>query len=126
MVLRVQNIIMKNLKYLFLLAASILFVACSGDEEDIPNDEKPDSPPQPEIIVENLPDGVEIGEETQQLNNIQLENIENVDEENSTLTFSSALPSDQIPQKGQIILQLSFYNISFLRFLDIYYIYIYK
>lgn len=98
---------MKNLKYLFLLAASILFVACSGDEEDIPNDEKPDSPPQPEIIVENLPDGVEIGEETQQLNNIQLENIENVDEENSTLTFSSALPSDQIPQKGQIILQYS-------------------
>lgn len=99
--------IMKNLKYLFLLAASLLFVACSGGEEEIPNDEKPDSPPQPEIIVENLPDGVKIGEETQQLNNIQLENIENVDEENSTLTLSSALPSDQIPKKGQIILQYS-------------------
>ena len=96
---------MKRLKHLLLLVASIMLVACGGD--DIPQGDDPQSDPPKDIVVETLPEGVEISDETQQLNNIQLENIESVDEENSTLTFSSSLPSDQIPQKGLILLQFS-------------------
>lgn len=82
-----------------------MLVACGGD--DIPQDDDPQSDPPKDIVVETLPEGVKISDETQQLNNIQLENIESIDEENSTITFSSSLPSDQIPQKGQILLQFS-------------------
>ena len=74
-----------------------MLVACGGD--DIHQGDDTQSDPPNEIVVETLPEGVEISDETQQLNNFQLENIESVDEENSTLTFSSSLPSDQIPQK---------------------------
>lgn len=100
-----------------MLVAGVLLIACADRGEDTPagggnnnsgnaTPEKPNTEETP-INVEELPEGVDIGADTFQLNNIQLEHIEGVDEDNSTLTFSSDLPAEQIPQKGQIILQYS-------------------
>lgn len=104
---------MQRLKFFLMFVASVMLLACSGGEDptgggnnnggDTPDKPNPETP----ITTETLPEGVEIGEETQQLNNIQLGHIETVDEDNSTLTFSSELPAEHIPQKGQILLQYS-------------------
>lgn len=84
---------------------SLFLIACSsGGNEPTGEEEKPDDTP---IVVEDLPNGVTVGEETVQLNNIQLQEVVGVDEDNSTLTFDASLPEEQIPQKGQIILQFS-------------------
>lgn len=91
---------MKKINYLLLLVASIMFIACSEE-----NDEQPSQPNQTPVKVEKLPDGVKIGDETVQLNSAQLDNLLSVDEENSTLTFSATLNKEYIPQKGDILLQ---------------------
>ncbi len=65
------------------------------------------TPTEQPIEVEALPEGVVIGTQTLQLNSLQLKNVLEVDDDNATLFFSSSLPDEQIPQKGQIILQYS-------------------
>ena len=91
--------------FLYLLSATMLFTACSGKEDNITPEQKPE--PENPITVEPVPQSVDISDETVQLNSIQLEEILDVDEKNTTITFSSSLPTEQIPQKGQIILQFS-------------------
>lgn len=91
---------MKKLHYLLLFVASIMFAACSGGD-----DEQSPQPNQQPTKVEQLPDGVVLGNETVQLNNIQLESLIEIDEENSTLTFSATLDEKHIPCKDQILLQ---------------------
>lgn len=56
--------------------------------------------------VDPLPDNIELGENTVQLSKAQKDNIESVDDGNTTLSFSLSTPEDQIPEVGQIILQL--------------------
>lgn len=77
-----------------------MFAACSGGD-----DEQSPQPNQQPTKVEQLPDGVVLGNETVQLNNIQLESLIEIDEENSTLTFSATLDEKHIPCKDQILLQ---------------------
>mgnify|MGYP003305376554 CR=1 FL=1 len=104
---------MQRLKFFLMFVASVMLLACSGGEDPTGGGnnnggETPDKPnPETPVTTEILPEGVEIGEETQQLNNIQLGHIETVDEDNATLTFSAELPAEHIPQKGQILLQYS-------------------
>ena len=106
---------MNNLKYFLMLFAGMVMFACSSSEEDSTggnnnnNSGGTPQPPQTEtsVTVEKLPEGVELIEGTIQLNNIQIKNIKGVDGDNSTLTFSANLPSEHIPQKGEIILQYS-------------------
>lgn len=94
----------KLLLYLFI---SMLFTACSVNDDNTTPEPKPEPEPDKPIIIEPLPQNVDISDETIQLNSIQLDKVINVNENNTTITFSSSLPAEQIPQKGQIILQFS-------------------
>lgn len=97
---------MKTLKYLILFLISVICVSSCTKDDDNKMGGDPQRPETP-VEVETLPDGVEVGEQTIQLNNIQLDNVIAVDEENSTLTFSSFIPQEYIPQMNDIILQFS-------------------
>ena len=96
---------MKLAKYFLLFAISIALIACSKGDDDAQQNEEPQPEKDTPVKVEPLPEGVKLKDETIQLNNIQLSKITSVDEENTTLTFDASTPQDQIPQKGQILLQ---------------------
>lgn len=98
---------MKLAKYFLLFAISIALIACSKGDDDPQQNEEPQPEKDTPVKVEPLPEGVKLKDETIQLNNIQLSKITSVDEENTTLTFDASTPQDQIPQKGQILLQFS-------------------
>lgn len=98
---------MKLAKYFLLFVASIALLACSKGDDDAQQNEEPQPEKDTPVKVEPLPEGVKLKDETIQLNNIQLSKITSVDEENTTLTFDASTPQDQIPQKGQILLQFS-------------------
>lgn len=91
---------MKNLIKLFGLL--LLLVGCSKSD-GVEEPKMPDNPHE----VEPLPTNVELAESTVQLNNAQLTFLDSVDEENTTLTFSAALPAEYLPQEGQILLQMT-------------------
>ena len=107
----------KGIKFLLLFSLLFLF-SCSGKgetESSTTPQEKPSVPDNgngggeennPENNVTPLPDNIELGESTVQLNYAQLDNIVSVDEDNATISFSASTPEAQIPQVGQIILQL--------------------
>lgn len=98
---------MKLTKYFLLFVASMTLLACSKGDDDPQQNEEPQPEKETPVKVEPLPEGVKLKDETIQLNNIQLSKITSVDEENSTLTFDASIPQNQIPQKGQILLQFS-------------------
>ncbi len=96
---------MKHLKWLLSLLCASLIIACTTGSEESSNEGNDDTKPETPVKVDELPDGIEIGDKTVQLNNIQLENLIEVDEENSTLTFSATLDEKHTPSKDQILLQ---------------------
>ncbi len=100
-------VIMKALKYLVLFLVSIILASSCTKDDNSNTEKKEPQPPETTIEVEQLPQGVNISKQTVQLNSIQLEKIITVDEDNSTLTFSSSLPSEHIPQIDDIILKFS-------------------
>lgn len=103
---------MKRVKQFLMLLAGVIMFACSGgEEESVGGDNGGATPNQPEtetpVTVEKLPAGVELVDGTTQLNSVHIEHIKSVDTDNSTLTFSTNLPTEQIPQKGDILLKFS-------------------
>lgn len=103
---------MKRLKFLLPLIMGFVLIACSvsnDEDNNNPNNNgnNGSTPETEEPTTENLPSGVTISDETVQLNSVQLKNIISADDANSTLTFSAALPEEQIPTKGEILLQFT-------------------
>ena len=98
---------MKLAKYFLLFVASMTLLACSKSDDDAQQNEEPQPEKDTPVKIEPLPEGVKIREGIVQLNNIHLSKILSVDEKNSTLTFDASIPKNQIPQKGQILLQFS-------------------
>lgn len=103
---------MKRLKFLLPLIMGFVLIACSvsnDEDNNNPNNNgnNGSTPETEEPTTENLPSGVTISDETVQLNSVQLKNIISADNANSTLTFSAALPEEQIPAKGEILLQFT-------------------
>ena len=89
-----------------------MLIACSvsnDEDNNNPNNNgnNGSTPETEEPTTENLPSGVMISDKTVQLNSVQLKNIISADDANSTLIFSAALPEEQIPAKGEILLQFT-------------------
>ncbi len=82
-----------------LLLGLLLFSSCKKDSGPEGGDINPQVP--------QLPSGVELNEKTLQITDIQTEALSSVDSDNAVLCFSSNLPESQVPQVGQILLQLS-------------------
>lgn len=94
---------MKNLVKCFAVLGLLLFIVGCSKSDAV---DTPQLPPNPDG-VEPLPSHMELAASTVQLNHAQLAFLANVDEDNTTLTFASSLPSEYLPLEGQILLQLT-------------------
>lgn len=81
----------------------VIFVACSKSSEDENRVQNPLEKPD----TNTLPSSVTIADNTKLLSSKQIEYIQSISADNSSITFSQTTPQEILPVKGDIILQFT-------------------